>query len=131
MENAILVAQFFGPVYLAVGLGFLVSPDHYEKLVDEFIGEKSSAALTYLGGVMAFFAGLVILHLHNSWNQDWTMVVTILGWLAVIKGALLLIVPNQFMGQFEGMVKSKGFLNFAKLFAIVLGAVFTYFGYFA
>ncbi len=129
MENAMLVAQFFGPVYLAVGLGFLLSPDHYEKMVGEFVGKNASAAMTYLGGLMAFFAGMVILHLHNAWTQDWTVLVTILGWLAVLKGALLLMIPNHFMGQFEGMVKSKGFMNFAKLFAIVLGAAMCYWGY--
>ena len=32
---------------------------------------------------------------HNVWTADWRVVITILGWLAVITGAIRIVCPQQ------------------------------------
>ena len=126
MNYAMLVAEILGPVYLAVGVGMLVSCDHYKKMFDEVMKSKT---MMYFGGVLALVVGILILRVHSMWMQGWTVLVTLVGWLAVLKGLCLLVIPEQFMSWNKWVTQPNGMM-FAKVVALVLGLVFTYFGYF-
>ncbi|MHC5101127.1 MAG: hypothetical protein ACYSOG_04750, partial [Planctomycetota bacterium] len=52
------IFQLFSLVYLAVGVGMLISPGFYKKLFTDFC---ENAAVMYLGGVSALAIGYVIL----------------------------------------------------------------------
>ena len=54
-----------------------------------------SAALIYFGGILALFFGLLILLFHNVWAANWTAVITLFGWIGLIKGACLIIIPEK------------------------------------
>ena len=38
--------------------------------------------------------GTVMLALYNTWSKSWRVLVTIIGWLALIKGAVLMLFPQ-------------------------------------
>ena len=56
---------------------------------------KNTAAL-YLGGIMAVVAGLLIVTFHNIWEPSWIVVITVFGWLSLLKGLMLLTFPKAF-----------------------------------
>lgn len=41
--------------------------------------------------------GMVIVALYNVWRADWRVLVTVLGWLTVIKGAVIMLLPSSMM----------------------------------
>jgi len=127
MYNALLIASFIGPLYLAVGVGLLTSPGHYEKMYKDFM---KSEALIYLGGIMALLFGLIILHLHNEWHKDWRVLITLIGWLGTLKGIGLLAVPDWFLGQFKNW-KVDTIIKYGGWFAVAVGAFFSYMAYLA
>ena len=47
----------------------------------------ASPALIFLSGVITLPAGLAIVLTHNVWVADWRVLITLLGWLAIIGGA--------------------------------------------
>jgi uncharacterized protein YjeT (DUF2065 family) len=85
------IFQIMGITYLAVGIGMLINPGFYKKLVAMFA--ENPPAL-YLGGLVALLAGFLLVTFHNIWIEDWTVVITIFGWVALIKGLFLLLLPN-------------------------------------
>ncbi|MDF2379815.1 MAG: hypothetical protein P1V18_06400 [Candidatus Gracilibacteria bacterium] len=127
MNYAQLVAEIIGPVYLTVGLGFLINGAYYKKMINEVIKDKT---LMYFGGIMALVLGILILRVHSVWMQDWTVLVTLIGWIAVLKGLGLLFVPEKFLVLSQWFVSDKS-LMLAKVVCFVIGGVFTYYGYFA
>jgi len=126
MAYALLVAQLMGPLYLAVGIGMFVSSDHYKKMYDEVMKNRS---MLYFSGLIATVAGLLILRVHSEWTSDWTVVITLIGWLALLKGVFLLIIPQQFVGWNKWVLSENGMM-ISKLIVLILGAGLTYFGYF-
>jgi hypothetical protein len=40
--------------------------------------------LIFLSGILLFVAGVAILRSHNVWTGGWPVVVTVLGWLALL-----------------------------------------------
>ena len=69
----------------------LFNSSTYQRIYDEIFEVH---ALAYLVGLLALVFGLVILTVHHSWNADWTVIVTLIGLLALIKGSLLILCPS-------------------------------------
>lgn len=126
METSLFVAQLLAVVYIVVGLGLVLNTGHYQKVFGEFF--KSSAS-TYLGGILALVAGFLLISYHNIWEQSWVVLITIIGWAALLKGFMLLVFPNAFISFSKAMFKTKHAYVVIGIFAIIFGLVLGYFGF--
>lgn len=127
MDLSIFVAQVAAIVYLAVGVGMLLDKKYYAKVLDGFMKDTTGM---YLGGFMALIAGFALVTYHNEWVKSWEVLVTILGWIALIKGVMLLAFPTTFVGMTKSWVSGKN-LNAFAFVVVALGLVFGYFGFVA
>lgn len=129
MQRSFYLARLIGPLLVVIGLGILFNGDVYRAMADEFL---KSHALIYLSGLLALVAGLALVNAHNVWSDDWRLLITILGWLAVIGGTLRILVPQQVEAIGHAMVVTHpGVLIFAGLVVVLVGATLSYFGYYA
>lgn len=127
MENALILARVLGPMLVIVSVGLLLNPKAYREVAEEFV---QSRALLYLGGFMALAGGLVVLQLFHAWRADWTVVVTIIGWLMLIKGAALIIIPGP-LAALAGAWRKAGALIVAQgLVLLAAGVWLSYRGFF-
>jgi hypothetical protein len=91
MQTSRILARIIGPILIVPAVGVFLNMEAYRSLVEEF---SRNASLCYLGGFMALLTGLIILQFHNKWEARWPVVITILGWITVVKGALLIVFPG-------------------------------------
>jgi len=127
MNTSIFVVQIAAVIYLSVGVGMLINPDYYQRLFAEV--SKDSLAM-YVGGFMALILGFTLVTYHNIWVQGWQVLVTIIGWLALIKGFLILAFPRVMQRLTKSMLKTKNTSSLS-VFVILLGLIFMYFGFIA
>ena len=120
------IFQIFSLVYIAVGIGILINPDFYKKLFEDFI---ENASVLYLGGITVLVVGYLILAFHNTWTKDLSVIITIFGWLALIKGILILIQPKIMIALSKAMVKKESILKIEAIAVIVLGLAFSFLGF--
>jgi hypothetical protein len=125
METSILVAQIYGVVASAVGLGLILNGKYYQKAFDKML---KNPAFIYYGGLMALVVGFLIVNAHNVWVKDWTVIVTIIGWGALLKGIWLIIAPESLINLSRSMLKNTNVLGWCVL---IIGLVFAYFGFVA
>lgn len=125
METSILIAKIVAVVYLSFGLGLLLNKSLYQKLLNTMILDPS---IRILGGFMAITIGFLILEYHNHWEANWTIVISIIGWLALIKGVLLLTFPK-FISIVAPLFKSEVKLTYVGAFLIIIGLIFAYLGF--
>ncbi len=69
--------------------------------------------VVYLNGTLLLVAGLSIVRVHNRWTRGWPVLVTLVGWGAVLGGLFRMFAPE------AGQVRKKAPL-FAML-AVLLG----------
>lgn len=120
------IFQLFSLVYLAVGVGMLINLDFYKKLFTDF---AESAAAMYLGGVAALAIGFVILaHRGLRCTQDWSMILSLIGWLALIKGVLILVCPKLMINLTNAMMKESLFKLWAVII-IIIGLALSFLGF--
>jgi uncharacterized membrane protein HdeD (DUF308 family) len=125
METSILLAKIIGPIYLVIAAGLLLNQDHFRAVAKEV---ASSPALFYLTGVLALVLGMLIVRFHNVWT-GWPAVITILGWLAVLRGVVRVVTPDRAREMVSRMTGNAAVMTGAVVIAFALGAFLTAMGY--
>ena len=126
MQTSIFLARLIGPVMALVGISVIVNELAFRKLFQEFV---RSPALIFLSGMILMPAGLAVVLNHNVWVWDWPIIVTLLGWLAVISGAIRVFAPARTTKVGKKFLNHKEYTTGAAAFWLVVGAVLCYFGY--
>jgi hypothetical protein len=79
-------------------------------------------ALIFLSGILLFVAGLAIVRVHNVWSGGWPVLVTILGWLALVGGVARMFFPTRFAALATQFGTSRALLiGFAIVFLLAGG----------
>ncbi|MEK7658630.1 MAG: hypothetical protein AAB352_02075 [Patescibacteria group bacterium] len=118
------LAEVFGFSFVAVSLSLLINPKNIKKL---FLSAEDDACLFY-GALVAFVAGITIVLSHNIWGYKWQVVITILGWLSLIKGALILLWPD-LAKDIISRFKDKEWISPALVAVVFAGLALIYAGF--
>jgi uncharacterized membrane protein len=127
MQTSIFLAKLIGPLFLAVGVGLIANAAVYKKLAEEFL---ASHALIYLSGLLTMTAGVALILSHNVWAADWRVLITLLGWLAAIGGAVRIVMPQGTQRIGRSFLKRPLGMCIAAAVWLAIGAVLCFFGYF-
>ena len=132
MTNSTLIARLMGPVLLIMGIGTALglfgvgmAPGDYAGLMKEM----TSLPFTILFGVLALLAGLAIVNAHNLWVSDWRVIITVVGWLAIIRGVLSLLFPAKMHTIGETITANTSGPVITALIFLVVGAILSWMGY--
>jgi hypothetical protein len=130
MTTSRYIARLMGPVLLLIGvgmiMGMLTEGDGYSSIMKEFIGSR---ALIFVTGALALVAGLAVVNAHNLWVPDWRVIVTILGWLFILRGVMNLVFPATVQTLGDRMIASHAGVLAGAAFTIALGAILSIMGY--
>ncbi|MEP5612712.1 MAG: hypothetical protein ABJP45_10710 [Cyclobacteriaceae bacterium] len=126
METSILIARILAVVYLSVGFGLLFNPTYYKGAFEKLI---HSPAYRFLGGWIAVSVGVVMVQYHNLWVNDWRAIITIVAWIALIKGIFLIVMP-QFINDIDFWFKTKRHATYTTMYVLLLGVLFGWLGFF-
>jgi uncharacterized protein YacL len=130
MNTSKYIAQLMGPLLLALGVGMALGlwahPALYLAMLREFLATSS---FIFVIGMLALVAGVAIVNAHNRWVADWPVIITILGWLAVIRGVISLVFPLRLHQMGEWVVSTPTIPMIGALITIALGAILTVMGY--
>ena len=125
MELSILIARIIAVIYLSASLGGFFSRDYYRRLSEDVY---KNAGLTYMIGFLTVIVGFLVVHYHNLWGKDWTVLITIMGWLALIKGVLIIVFPR-FIQRLSQSFSTDRALKIYPYVTLLIGLLFGYFGF--
>jgi hypothetical protein len=126
MTTSIFLARLIGPFALALGLALVFQGTGFRAFASEFM---ASPALIFLSGVITLPAGLAIVLTHNVWTPDWRVVITIVGWLAVVTGAIRMIVPQQAAAKARVVIAQTLVPKIGAAIWLAIGALLCFYGY--
>ena len=70
----------------------LPQPEAFATIVHAFVAD---APLVLIAGVFTLFGGLALVLLHNYWSGGaLTVIITLIGWLTLIKAVVLVVLPS-------------------------------------
>jgi len=89
--NTFVIAQVVGVFFAFVGISMLVNSKAAALAVEESVQNKG---ILWLWGFLAVLVGAVVVVLNNAWTSGLSILVAIIGWIALVKGAFILIFPG-------------------------------------
>ena len=88
MNISIVITQFLGIILTVMGLSVAIDRKEVSSALDKATQDRG---FLWLWGFLILAMGTVIVVMNNVWTYGLPLVVTILGWLTLIKGAFLLL----------------------------------------
>ena len=122
MELSILIAKIISVIYISTGIAVLIGTINFNDIVNDF--EKSSA-LTFVAGSVGIFIGIILIEYHNIWVNNWNVLITIISWLFLIGGVIVVIIPKS-LSYYKDIFKSSRLWG---IYMIIFGMVIGYFGF--
>ena len=109
------LAEIIGLYMIVIGLGGLASPQRWRAVMDDL---NRSPGLVVALGFAVFAVGATLVLVHSVWTDPLSVIVSLIGYIALIEGATLLAVPGPLIriGHW-----STGFIRTWALIALILG----------
>lgn len=104
----------------------LINLGAYESMITEAL---HFGVFFYLSGLLSLLAGLSIVNLHNRWQMDWRVIITVLGWLMTIGGIIRIVLPHVALAMGSTIYSGRTSTVVAALTTGTLGAFLSYKGY--
>lgn len=125
MTTSRYIAGLMGPLFLVIGLSLLLNHAMFPVMVEQL---SLNYAVVFLAGVVALVAGIAVVRAHNVWEGSWRVIVTILGWLAIVGGIVRMLFPDR-AAEVAGGFATGGPLWLGAVVTLALGGFLTYKGY--
>ncbi|MGC4250973.1 MAG: DUF2065 family protein [Sphingobium sp.] len=116
------LAEAIGLYLILIGIGGLVSPQRWRGAMEEL---DRSPGLTLITGLVAFALGATVVMVHRAFADPLSILVTLVGYIALIKGALLIAVPGPLLKVGDWSFR---FTRVWAAFALILGILLFYAG---
>ena len=126
MTTSKSIAGLIGPTLVAGAVAVLLNLGAWPALVEQGF---SNPALIFVSGFPLFVAGLAILRAHNRWERSWPVLVTVVGWLALLGGLSRILFPARLASIAIRAVQTTGVLPAVAIVLLVVGAFLSFKGF--
>jgi len=125
MDISIFLAQVFGLYFIFAGIALLIRRDSMVV----FTNSLSSSGFMYLSGFIALMVGIPLVLIHNVWDDSWRTIITILVWVTLIKGLLLIFAPEFMTNIATKLTRHSLLLRHGMWVVIIFGLYLVYIGF--
>lgn len=115
-----ILAALIGLYFICGGIAILCDRKVISGMMQSLADQP---LLSYFGGVMAFAIGGTILAVHSLWTGWLAGFVTLVGWVALAEGVLLIAARDPFLRLVSKLKLENRFGTFIGLGIIALGGV--------
>jgi len=122
MELSILSAKILALVYISASVAAFSGKMTFAKTVEDF---ERSSGLTFFAGFIALVIGALLVQYHNIWVRNWTVLITVIGWMSLLKGVMFIAFPRS-ISFFKGWYQNTRVWG---VFMLAFGILFGYFGF--
>jgi uncharacterized membrane protein len=125
METSIFLAKYLGIFLVIVGIALLKHRDHLRQAVGWV---AKNPTIVVISGVVNLAVAIPLLLVHNVWRSDWTVLITIIAWLVLLKAFVRLFYPELLVKWAQSAINANWFKPLVFVF-ILLGAYLAYQGF--
>jgi len=126
MPASIFIAKLLGPIFVVLAVGLMLREQAFRRIVEDF---NRSPALIYLAGFLGLLSGLALVLTHNVWLLDWRVIITLIGWIAIVRAVLTILAPQQIVAFGSKVLAHRGLFLAIGVVNLCVGLVLSYFGY--
>lgn len=97
MDSSLFLAKFWGWYLIIFFVILSFNPKRIKQIFDDLRDEKFLIMTAFI----AIIVGLLNILFHNIWELNYKLIITLIGWSALLKGLSLFIFPKRTINQLE------------------------------
>ena len=125
MDIVNFLAEVWGFSLVLLSMVFLVQPRNIQRMIALIEHE----GVILLMGAMNVVLGIILILSYNQWTASWHVVVTLLGWLILLRGLGTLFLPQKTTILMEKLKASPDVLSYMLVVTTILGCFLVYAGF--
>lgn len=117
MSTSLFLANAWGAFLVIISLAFLIN----SKALSHLFRYMKDEGNIFVTGYLTLVIGILSVVAHNVWVGGWPVIITVLGWLTLVKGVIRITFPYfvaRMVGYFE---KNADWLKFFLVISLALG----------
>lgn len=126
MDISIFLAKAIGFYYIIMSLSFFIKK---RKLKLQIINMMNNPGLVLATGFIVLIMGILIVVSHNIWTKDWRVIITIMGWMILIKGINVILFPEFLVNMSIKWLQNNTLYYITFYFVFIIGTTLIYYGY--
>ena len=126
MEISIFLAKVLGIYLLVIGLSMLINGKTIKPLLINVINDPS---LLFVTGFIALILGILLVVSHNIWVADWRIVITLVAWMALLKGIIRTACPQFALNASKKWIENSFNYNISMILVLLIGLFLSYHGF--
>ena len=120
------LARIAGPYFAIMGGYLFVRRAELPAVFGDFMRD---GALILITGAFTLILGLTIIAFHHHWTRPISIALSLVGWGAALKGAMLVLAPDVGADMSDAFLRTPQFVYVASLAMLLLGVWFTLTGW--
>jgi hypothetical protein len=117
-ETTLVLARILGGYMAITGVALLIHRDMAKELLERL---KTDFPLTFTMAILALVMGLVIVSIHNVWTGPVSIVISLIGWLAVIEGFGIMVLRQRYIALVAPLVRPAWAVTAWSVATVLLG----------
>jgi vacuolar-type H+-ATPase subunit I/STV1 len=119
-------SRVLGPFLIIFDVTAVARASDMQSLLSQF---EANSMWTFVTGAFILLLGLTIVAAHQIWRGAAAIIVSLLGWLIVLRGLLLVAFPKFFASLANDMIGAQGWWITACIVFALVGVYLTYVGW--
>lgn len=126
MDLTILLSQVLGIYFIVGGIAIWRQRSCFIPVVGSFVEDR---LLRFIIGSMEMIAGLFIVLTHNLWSTIPEAIISFVGWMMVIEGALYLLLSDSLLKKLIDSLNKPWWYTAGAILVFVVGLYLTAVGF--
>ena len=123
----LFLSRLIGLFFLVLSLVMALNRRSFAETAGLLIHDRP---LLLILGIITLIAGLALVLAHNHWSGGaLPVIITVIGWITLIRGVVLLVVPQDVLASFFETIDIEKHFYVPPGITFVLGSYLTYMGF--
>jgi hypothetical protein len=121
-----MFARVLGPYLVAITITALARASEMRSLLSQF---DAGPVWPWLTGAFVLLGGLVVVALHQYWRGAAAIIVSVVGWMTILKGVFLIAFPHPYLSIAGSAVNTGTWWRAGFVVIALVGLYLTYVGW--
>lgn len=125
-DSTLVAARILGPLLIVAGIMFITQT---QRMRTSLAGFLLNDEVMITGGFLSLILGLALVTFHNRWDTISGGIISVIGYIMAIRGAVLLLAPQVMNDGADIIMRQPNFLPIIGCLMALLGVWLAYTGY--
>ncbi|WP_454782645.1 hypothetical protein [Legionella sp. WA2022007384] len=126
MDKSKFLSKVLGIYLIIVSLAMFLNLEQFTIYVQDLL---KNAPLMLVLGLWTLILGLLMVVSHNIWEWSWRLLITLISWVVLLKGASIIFYPHYIDHATFLFTQNKNIAYSAAGFELLLGILLCYLGF--